>query len=566
MKDIFSENTNFNIYINKPVFIIKFDDTKDKNTSNFPQKSKECELITNNNNLEKNTNLIFSINNNIDKTCPYCHSTFQSKYNMERHVRTVHEKLSLTKCEFCGLLFNNISIHSKNCNSNNNKLGNPINNNLLLGKKTKNKSINSKKKSDTNVTKKTECLLNTLTYGSENSGMIHQKVFHNDVNITYNDSKFVEKNESQNKNDSIDLLNSWEYEANKMKLFTILKNNQYLPIKNYFFFKNLVLGNGKYGTVWFCINSNNSTPVAIKRPNNSECQESIDNEIKVIKSLEKYEIFSKVIDQFNFHNIRYLVETLQGPSLDKLIKFCSNKLTIKTIYRIGIDLIKCLKCIHEEGFIYTDLKADNMALLFERKKFYNDIISITLLDFGFAKKYTDINGIHKSPNKSPKTHGNIYLASINSLTGNAISRRDDIISLSYFLFDLYLIVLPWSNTDKNKKNINQTLNLKKSFFPENLCGNSIKEIIAIYNDAIKLEFYESPKYDIYINLLNNKIMGKNRSANEPFRFDWEKKIENIIKLNNGVDNTIKNNKEIQDLFIGYPQEVVINFLKNYIHM
>ena len=46
----------------------------------------------------------------------------------------------------------------------------------------------------------------------------------------------------------------------------------------------------------------------------------------------------------------------------------------------------------------------------------------------------------------------------------------------------------------------------------------------------------------------------------------KKKIENIIKLNNGVDNTIKNNKEIQDLFIGYPQEVVINFLKNYTHM
>ena len=114
MKNIFSENTNFNIHINKPVFIIKYDDTKDKNTSNFPQKSKECELITNNNNLEKNTNLIFSINNNIDKTCPYCHSTFESKYNMERHVRRTHEKLSLSKCEFCGLLFNNISIHSKN--------------------------------------------------------------------------------------------------------------------------------------------------------------------------------------------------------------------------------------------------------------------------------------------------------------------------------------------------------------------------------------------------------------------------------------------------------------------
>ena len=77
--------------------------------------------------------------------------------------------------------------------------------------------------------------------------MIHQKVFHNDVNIAYNDSKFVEKNESQNKNDSIDLLNSWEYEANKMNLFKILKNNQYIPLKNYFFFKNLVLGNGKYG-------------------------------------------------------------------------------------------------------------------------------------------------------------------------------------------------------------------------------------------------------------------------------------------------------------------------------
>ena len=485
---------------------------------------------------------------------------------MERHVRSIHEKLYFSKCEFCGLLFNNISNHLKNCISNNNKLGNSKNYNILLGKKLKNKSEYSKGKFDTKDGQKTRALFNTLSYNDKKSDITHQKKFNNDINIIQNNSKFVGNNEPKNKNEIVDSLNAWDFEANKINLFKILKNNQYLPLKNYFFFKNLILGHGKYGAVFFCINSNNSIPVAIKRANNLDCQESIIGETKVMKSIEKYEIFPKIIDEFLFHEVRYLVETLEGPSLDKLIKFCSNKLTVNTIYKIGLDLIKCLKFIHEEGFIYTDLKSDNMALLLEENNFNNDSINITLLDFGFAKKYTDNNGTHKSKNDCPKSHGNIYLSSINSLSGNPISRRDDIISLLYFLFDLYLINLPWSDMDKGKRDINQILDLKKNFFPEVLCGNSIKEIVSIYNDAINLEFYKKPNYDKYIGLLNDKITLKNKIINKPFVYDWDKKLQTIIKSNVDLENSIKNNKDIQELFIGYPDEVTINFLKKYTHI
>ena len=72
MNNTCSERMNFNIYLNKPLFIIKCDNNnRDKSASNCPKKSKIYEPIINNNNFANNTNLNFSINNNIDKTCPY---------------------------------------------------------------------------------------------------------------------------------------------------------------------------------------------------------------------------------------------------------------------------------------------------------------------------------------------------------------------------------------------------------------------------------------------------------------------------------------------------------------
>ncbi len=79
--------------------------------------------------------------------------------------------------------------------------------------------------------------------------------------------------------------------------------------------------------------------------------------------MEKYEIFSKFYDKIELIDRIFVVETLHRPNIEKLRNFCSRQFLMKTIYRIGTEILLCLKLIHGAGFIYLDLKSDNISLL-----------------------------------------------------------------------------------------------------------------------------------------------------------------------------------------------------------
>ena len=51
-----------------------------------------------------------------------------------------------------------------------------------------------------------------------------------------------------------------------------------------------------------------------------------------------------------------------GDSLNKFIKFFENKLSLTTIVHIAMQLVMCLKKIHEYGYVYNDLKPDNILV------------------------------------------------------------------------------------------------------------------------------------------------------------------------------------------------------------
>ena len=49
-----------------------------------------------------------------------------------------------------------------------------------------------------------------------------------------------------------------------------------------------------------------------------------------------------------------------------------------------------LKQVHDSGYVYNDLKSDNLLLNFNCK----DLDLINLIDFGFATKFEDKDGQH----------------------------------------------------------------------------------------------------------------------------------------------------------------------------
>ena len=60
--------------------------------------------------------------------------------------------------------------------------------------------------------------------------------------------------------------------------------------------------------------------------------------------------------------------------------------------------------------------------------------------------------------------------------------------------------------------------------------------------------------------MQNQIKIKTGKNEKDIMFDWDNQIIRLIKSNNGIENLIK----IVDLFEGYPDFFIKNFLKKYI--
>ena len=121
-----------------------------------------------------------------------------------------------------------------------------------------------------------------------------------------------------------------------------------------------------------------------------------------------------------------------------MLTLCDGRFDIITVCNIGIEIINLLEKIHSKGYIYLDLKADNICILFHSLSKTNIRQRITIVDYGSCCEYVDEEKNHLTPKRARKRYGNINFASINSLSGNPVSRRDDIEILCYFLLSLYL--------------------------------------------------------------------------------------------------------------------------------
>ena len=88
-----------------------------------------------------------------------------------------------------------------------------------------------------------------------------------------------------------------------------------------------------------------------------------------------------------------------------------------------------LEKLHSVGFVYNDLKNDNICIGNHNEQ--NPKL-LKLIDFGLCTKFLDSNGNHIKM-KNVNFKGNVMFGSLHAMNFNTSSRRDDLISLFYYL-------------------------------------------------------------------------------------------------------------------------------------
>ena len=306
-------------------------------------------------------------------------------------------------------------------------------------------------------------------------------------------------------------------------------------IGDFIFFKDFLIGEGSFKHVYFGFEKITHNPCAVLRLKEEKNGENIfEEDFKKLKYLENLNFFQKALCYFESSDDIYIITSLKGPNLDKLITFSNKNCEISKncAYRIGIELLYNLKLLHKNGILHLDIKGDNIILQDKPKIIDSETIHFCLTDFGNSFQFKNAHGKIFS-RKKPNRCGNYCYASMNSLNYEKVGKKDDIISASLFVFDLCIgYKLPWEDFSfsNNSELRNAEIESKKSFDINQFYKGEFTEIKKIYEEANALQLNEEPNYNKYISILKKAMQKDNKGKNNRIYFDWEKKIIEKAKL------------------------------------
>ncbi len=277
------------------------------------------------------------------------------------------------------------------------------------------------------------------------------------------------------------------------------------------------IGEGSHGIVYKIILNNNNYVMKIEKRRNN-----IYNELYILRRLNHSSI-PKVLESDVSNGFIYIIMPIFHASLSQIQSASPGFFTPAKINLIGITLINTLKYIHKQGYVYRDMKPENIMIGYDKK--------VYLIDFGMCKPYI-VNGKHIKKTNIENIVGTVRYASINTHNGNPHSRRDDLVSLIYVLISLLKGSLPWSKIDYNdhiemekmKKNIDM-----KKFLSD--VENS-KYLIEFLEYVSKLRFEETPDYLFLEELLDkycNKVNFNKDEKSKLLPSNKKEKTESMIQ-------------------------------------
>ena len=334
------------------------------------------------------------------------------------------------------------------------------------------------------------------------------------------------------------------------------------------------IGSGSFGQVLYGKHKSTSLEVAVKVISSDTSTDTIKKEVNFTKQLQKINGFPTIYYTCVYDKKNIIVESLLGPSLDKLFKYCGRKFPLKTVCLIGKEIVTRLQNMHERGILHRDLKPNNLTWGNFNSSYNNitnynynsinniynklDIKTIFLIDFGLSCSFYEggLSYKHYKIKTNLSFVGTLRYASLNSHKGIRQSRRDDLESMIYILIYFLKGKLPWQDVKAKQKEERHKLitDIKSSVTIESLCENLPSEFAELLTYVKGLEFDEKPYYGKFYAFFHNLIEKLNRDMIEEkdYSYIWETMlVNNMMKYNEFNDESLKDEAE-KLIFKGYP--------------
>ncbi|EGT55686.1 hypothetical protein CAEBREN_13455 [Caenorhabditis brenneri] len=279
------------------------------------------------------------------------------------------------------------------------------------------------------------------------------------------------------------------------------------------------LGEGGCGSVYLVKNIEDDTEAAMKAESNNATGGCVLKlEVAILKKLTGKPHVCQFLIAARLTDFSYVIMTLLGESLNKIVKRIGRQITVSSQVRIAANVLFCLKQIHDIGFIHRDLKPANMALGYKTNT--KECRFFHVLDFGLARQFIVAHTEQPSklmmrrPRERSLFRGTTRYCSIRMHDRAEQGRVDDLWSMLYLLAELRG-PLPWA-AQNDKRVVGE---MKRLHSDEVVLQNSPMEFLEIARHLRSLTYFHRPDYHKIFMLLISVMQKGKFTWNDPF--DWE---------------------------------------------
>lgn len=212
--------------------------------------------------------------------------------------------------------------------------------------------------------------------------------------------------------------------------------------------------------------------------------------------------------------LSYVIIQQQGMTLETF--FQSHDYKRESILSLGIQLLNIYEQIHIAGYVYNNLKFENLAFdsSFDPNKIQDasrDIFernNVNIVDFKYATPFINTKTFeHLEQEDVDVFKGNMVFCSTDQHNFKSTSRRDDLISLFYLLvFLMQKGKVPALHVDHQNDLSNEferVKNEKQNLRTRDLCFGCTKDLKRFKKEVFGYNFVDVPNYEHLRTLLKN---------------------------------------------------------------